>query len=71
MPDLAALCRAAGTTPATLARLCGRSPRVGYDWATGRTPTPPEVLAWLERRLADPPPLLPRYVPVPRGRRGR
>jgi DNA-binding transcriptional regulator YiaG len=67
--DLHTLMRAAGVSRPWLARAVGRSESAVDGWLAGRADPPSEVLAWLQRRLADPPPVLPPYAPVPPGRR--
>jgi hypothetical protein len=60
MTDFPALLRAAGVTRPWLARATGRSRSAVDQWCDGTTlAVPPDVIAWLQRRIADPPPRLP------------
>jgi transcriptional regulator with XRE-family HTH domain len=52
--------RAAGVSRPWLARATGRTRSAVDRWCDGTARPPAEVLAWLERRLQDPPPRLPQ-----------
>jgi transcriptional regulator with XRE-family HTH domain len=54
------LLRAAGVSRPWLARATGRTRSAVDRWCNGTASPPAEVVAWLERRLADPPPRLGR-----------
>jgi len=58
--DFACMLRAAGVSRPWLARATGRTKSAVDRWCNGSARPPAEVLAWLERRLADPPPRLGR-----------
>lgn len=58
MTDLRAALRAAGVSQTWLAGATGKSVRTIEEWCGGRISVPPEITAWLARRLADPPPLI-------------
>lgn len=68
MTDFRTLCEQAGITPARLAQLAGRTARTGVDWTSGRVAIPEPIMAWLQRRIADPVPRLDAYQPVPPSR---
>jgi transcriptional regulator with XRE-family HTH domain len=55
-----ALLRAAGVSRPWLARATGRTRSAVDRWCNGTAQPPAEVLAWLYRRLQDPPPRLPK-----------
>ena len=51
-PDRLATCLAVlRWTPGQVAVWSGYTRVMGYSWAAGRTPTPPQVAAWLEDRM--------------------
>jgi hypothetical protein len=54
------LLRAAGVSRPWLARATGRTRSAVDRWCDGSARPPAEVIAWLHRRLADPPPRLGR-----------
>ena len=56
MTALAVLLQATDIPVEWLARHTGYSRGAVRQWAAGKCRTPPEVLEWLKRRLADPPP---------------
>lgn len=56
MPEFHALLTAAGVSRPWLARHVGLSRTMVDRWCAGQSEPPTEVVAWLERRLADPPP---------------
>jgi hypothetical protein len=60
MTNFASMLRAAGVSRPWLARATGRTRSAVDRWCDGTARPPAEVLAWLERRLADPPPQLGR-----------
>jgi hypothetical protein len=59
-PDFAAWLRAAGVSRRWLAVHTGRTRSAVDRWCDGTARPPAEVVAWLERRVADPPPRLAR-----------
>jgi hypothetical protein len=59
MSSFTALLRAAGVSRPWLARATGRTRSAVDRWCDGSARPPAEVVAWLERRLADKPPRLP------------
>lgn len=71
MADLRALLAEAGVSRPWLAERTGRSLGAVSRWCDGTAEAPAEVVAWLERRIADAPPVLAPYVPVPPGRAAR
>lgn len=60
----------AGVSKPWLSSSIGRSVSAVEGWVAGRSAPPPEVVAWLDRRIADMPPRLPAYVPKPPRRMG-
>jgi hypothetical protein len=58
--DFALLLRAAGVSRRWLAANTGRTRSAVDRWCDGTARPPAEVVAWLERRVADPPPRLAR-----------
>jgi hypothetical protein len=58
--DFAPLLRAAGVSRRWLAARTGRTRSAVDRWCDGTARPPAEVVAWLERRVADPPPRLAR-----------
>ena len=68
MADFSALLAEAGVSRPWLASRVGRSLGAVSRWCDGTAAAPGEVVAWLERRIGDPPPTLAPYAPVPPGR---
>ena len=60
---LAKLARAGISRP-WLAAQVARTRSAVDRWCDGTAQPPAEVTAWLDRRIADPPPVLPKYVPL-------
>jgi hypothetical protein len=58
MSDFTRLLRATGVSRRWLARATGRTRSAVDRWCDGTARPPAEVVAWLERRAADPPPRL-------------
>jgi transcriptional regulator with XRE-family HTH domain len=56
--EFCAMLRAAGISRPWLARATGRTRSAVDRWCNNTARPPAEVVAWLERRLADPPPRL-------------
>jgi hypothetical protein len=54
----ATLLRAAGVSRPWLARQTGRSRGAVDRWCNGTAQPPAAVVAWLQRRISDPPPTL-------------
>jgi hypothetical protein len=54
----ASMLRAAGVSRPWLARQTGRSRGAVDRWCNGTAQPPAAVVAWLQRRIADPPPRL-------------
>ncbi len=65
MSDFRELAKRAGVQRPWLAEQTGRSLSAVSRWFDGTANAPGPVMAWLERRLADPPPVLGEYVPTP------
>jgi hypothetical protein len=58
MTDFHTLLRATGVSRPWLAENCGRSRSLVDHWCDGKTQAPAEIVAWLQRRIDDPPPFL-------------
>lgn len=65
MADFSALLAEAGVSRPWLASRTGRTRSAVDRWCDGSAAAPGEVVAWLERRIGDPPPMLAPYAPVP------
>jgi hypothetical protein len=58
--EFSRLLRAAGVSRRWLAAQTGRTRSAVDRWCDGSAQPPPEVVEWLRRRVADPPPRLAR-----------
>lgn len=58
MTDFRALLHAAGVSRPWLAEQVGRTRQAVDRWCDGTAQPPADVVAWLQRRISDPPPRL-------------